>query len=59
MTREKNGTLSFEPNEFVFFQVFVLVVLKHSRLKWSGLDASDPSMAQLSIHGAKWNLYTS
>jgi hypothetical protein len=53
MTCEKNGTLSYEPSEFVFFQVFVPVVLKHSRLKWFGLDSSDPSMAQLLVHGAK------
>jgi hypothetical protein len=33
------------------------VVLRHSRLKWYGLNASDPSMPQLSIHGAKWKLY--
>jgi hypothetical protein len=37
----------------VFFQVSILVVLKHSRLKWLGLNASDPSMVQLLIHGAK------
>jgi hypothetical protein len=53
MTREKFGTLSYEPNEFVFFQVFVPIVLKHSRLKWFGLDANDPSMVQLLVHGAK------
>jgi hypothetical protein len=37
----------------VFFQTSIPMVLKHSRLKWSRLDASDPSMVQLSIHGAK------
>ncbi len=58
-TREKNGTLSYEPSEFVFFQVFVPMVLKHSRLKWFGLDGNDPSIVQLLVHGAKWNIYTS